>query len=190
MSNAIQIDTTSEWSKQQVTERFNAGEDQDFMFFWSEPSGPRSVMNQWHPSTFFYKNFKFSSAEQAMMAEKALLFGDVGTLYEILGAGSPRAAKALGRQVIGYVDKVWGAERLAIVRNINVAKFSQNPTMLKHLLSTGNRVLVEASPYDHIWGIGMTGDDPAASDPNLWQGRNLLGQALMEARDLFRPLNP
>ena len=55
--------------------------------------------------------------------------------------------------------------------------------MSDFLLSTGKRVLVETSPVDKVWGIGLAQDDDAATNPNLWKGENLLGFALMEVRE-------
>jgi len=51
------------------------------------------------------------------------------------------------------------------------------------LKNTNDRILVEASPVDPIWGIGMAKDHPQINDPSAWKGHNLLGFALMEVRD-------
>lgn len=117
-----------------------------------------------------------------MMAEKARLFGDEGTRQRILSAASPAQAKALGRQVAGFNDARWEAARFDIVVQANRAKFMQNEPLGACLLGTGNRVLVEASPVDRIWGIGLAADDPRASQPDQWRGLNLLGFALMVVR--------
>ena len=65
----------------------------------------------------------------------------------------------------------------------NYLKFSQNPHLRNYLINTGNRILVEASPYDRIWGIGISEKDAVQETPNNWRGLNLLGFALMEVRD-------
>lgn len=120
-----------------------------------------------------------------MMAEKAALFKDWGTLQEILECKSPRAVKALGRQVANYVDGVWAEHRLDLVTKINYAKFSQNAGMALALIETGTATLVEASPVDTIWGIGMDDKHPTVTDPSTWRGTNLLGHALMAVRTQF-----
>ena len=119
------------------------------------------------------------------MAEKARLFGD-DILVQILAAKSPAEAKKLGREIQGFDAEVWEAHKVDIVRAGNLHKFGQHKDLLKFLLSTGDRVLVEASPVDAIWGIGLAADAPEAADPARWRGPNLLGFALMEVRDELR----
>lgn len=111
---------------------------------------------------------------------------DSGTLIQIMECVNPRAVKALSRQVRNYNDDIWNAVRLAIVTEINYAKFNQNRNLKDLLLSTGDKVIVEASPYDRIWGIGLAPEHPDACTPSKWQGENLLGQALMKVRDRLR----
>lgn len=100
-----------------------------------------------------------------------------------MAAPSPSAAKKLGRRVRGFDDATWNERRYSIVVRGNVAKFAQHPDLRDFLLGTKNRVLVEASPVDRIWGIGLAEDDERAVDPKQWQGLNLLGFALMKVRD-------
>lgn len=118
-----------------------------------------------------------------MMAAKARLFGDDGLVPEILAASHPSEAKALGRKVRGFDDDVWARHRFDLVVAGNVAKFGQHAELRDFLLGTANRVLVEASPRDLIWGIGLGASDERASDPGSWRGLNLLGFALMETRE-------
>lgn len=118
-----------------------------------------------------------------MMAEKAALFDDQENRAQVLRAPTPNAAKALGRKVRGFNDKVWLQHRYDIVVRANQAKFSQNPQLNEYLLQTGSRVIVEASPVDNVWGIGLAQDSADANNPNLWKGLNLLGFALMQVRD-------
>jgi len=68
----------------------------------------------------------------------------------------------------------------------NMAKFGQHPDLREFLLGTGDRVLVEASPRDRIWGIGLAAGDERATSPDDWLGLNLLGFALMEVRHQLR----
>lgn len=117
-----------------------------------------------------------------MMFQKATLFGDHEIAQKILAAPNPGAAKALGRSVRGFVDAVWNEKRLEIVATGNHAKFGHHPELRAFLTGTKSRVLVEASPTDRVWGIGMAENDPHAEDPLAWRGLNLLGFALMIAR--------
>ncbi|MCL4163971.1 UNVERIFIED_CONTAM: hypothetical protein GTU68_044394 [Idotea baltica] len=120
-----------------------------------------------------------------MMAEKARLFKDDEMLDKILQAGSPAQAKKLGRQVHDFDQAIWESKRSEIVSQGNLHKFNQHPELKAFLLTTKNRVLVEASPRDTIWGIGLSAKNERASVPPKWRGKNLLGFALMEVRDLL-----
>lgn len=117
------------------------------------------------------------------MAEKAALFDDQENRAQVLRAPTPNAAKALGRKVRGFNDKVWLQHRYDIVVRANQAKFSQNQQLNEYLLQTGSRVIVEASPVDNVWGIGLAQDSADANNPKLWKGLNLLGFALMQVRE-------
>jgi ribA/ribD-fused uncharacterized protein len=121
-----------------------------------------------------------------MMAEKARLFGDADAEAAVIDAANPALAKAAGRTVRDFDDAVWERERFEIVVRGNVHKFAARPEMREYLLRTGSRVLVEASPRDRIWGIGMGAKNENAENPAAWRGLNLLGFALMEARDRLR----
>ena len=120
------------------------------------------------------------------MAQKAILFGAIDIAKRILADDDPGHAKALGRQVPNFKSEVWDAEKFYVVVRANELKFGQNPDLRDYLLSTGKRILVEASPADTIWGIGLTQDHPDASNPKRWKGENLLGFALMKVRDNLR----
>lgn len=117
-----------------------------------------------------------------MMAEKARLFGDEKIRTEILSISDPRTCKALGRKVKNFDKAVWDKNKEDIVRNGNFEKFMQNDTLRNFLLSTGEKVLVEASPTDRVWGIGLGKNNPDALDPQKWRGQNLLGFTLMAVR--------
>ena len=140
-------------------------------------------LSQWWPGTFEVDGVAYASAEHWMMAGKARLFGDHATLAKILAAPSPGAAKGLGRRVARFDDATWTAHRYELVVRGNVAKFGQDPALRGYLLGTAGRVLIEASPLDRIWGIGLAADDRRVADPAAWNGLNLLGFALMDARD-------
>ncbi|MBR8743129.1 NADAR family protein [Nocardiopsis sp. MG754419] len=157
-----------------------------YVHFWShEPSSngiSASCLSQWWPAEFRVDGATHSTAEHFMMIEKARLFGDSETATRIAAAGHPKEAKELGRQVRDFDEQTWERERFEIAVRGNVAKFGQNEELLRYLLGTKERVLVEASPRDRVWGIGIGRDDENAERPKYWRGRNLLGFALMEAR--------
>ena len=167
--------------------RFNAGEKMEYVFFWGHQTSRSGVtascFSQWYGAPFVIEGQRYPTAEHYMMAEKAALFGDQATRAQVLQAPNPGAAKALGRQVRGFDEETWLANRFSIVTRANEAKFAQNPELGLFLKQTGSRVLVEASPVDRIWGIGLAQDDENVNDPNLWRGLNLLGFALMRVRD-------
>jgi ribA/ribD-fused uncharacterized protein len=148
-----------------------------FTFFWRGP------FSQWHPSQFVVGGIAFSHAEQFMMYGKAMLFGDRETAGRILKAQTPKEQKALGRKVNGFDEAVWGLFREGVVFTGSYAKYTQNPALRKALLATRGTTLVEASPYDRVWGIGLGEDDPRARDRARWRGLNLLGEALTRVRE-------
>ena len=150
----------------------------ELTFFFTE----KSPFSQWFACSFTNDGVTFNCAEQFMMHGKALLFGDADAATKILAAAHPRQHKALGRKVKGFDDAVWKRERLNIVKAGSRAKFTQNAELLAQLLATKGTVLVEASPYDRIWGIGLAADDPHVENPLEWRGLNLLGFALMDVR--------
>jgi ribA/ribD-fused uncharacterized protein len=117
-----------------------------------------------------------------MMWRKARLFGDEATAARVLQVEHPNAAKTLGRGIANFDEDTWVRERFAVVVAGSIAKFGAHADLRAFLLGTGDRVLVEASPLDRVWGIGLAAADPAASDPARWRGLNLLGFALMHAR--------
>lgn len=150
--------------------------------FFSE----RDQFSNWFISEFEVKGIRFNCVEQMMMLAKARLFGDAITAEKILAASHPREHKALGRSVSGYDDEIWKERRGRIVAHGCYAKFSQNQVLREALLATGDTLLVEASPYDSIWGVGLGQHDPRILDPRQWKGQNLLGIALMQVRDRLR----
>lgn len=164
-----------------------AGRPVRWLMFWghrpqADGSVGRGCLSQWWPSPFTVDGVGYASAEHWMMAGKARLFGDAEAEERIRAAASPAEAKKLGRTVRGFDDRVWAARRTELVVEGNVAKFGQDPALRRFLLATSSRVLVEASPRDRVWGIGLSAADDRAADPARWPGLNLLGFALMEAR--------
>jgi ribA/ribD-fused uncharacterized protein len=145
-----------------------------------------SCLSQWWPSPFVVDGVEYGTAEHWMMARKARLFGDAEAERRVLASGHPAEAKKAGRLVRGFDEAVWERERFGIVVEGSVRKFASDGELGAFLLGTGERVLVEASPVDRVWGIGLAADDERAADPRRWLGPNLLGFALMEARDRLR----
>ena len=157
----------------------------ELVLFWKPPN----PFGQWTDSPFVVDGKSYRCAEQFMMAEKARLFGDEKIEQRILNSDSPREHKQLGRQVRNFEQNRWEAERCDIVFRGNVAKFMQNETFKTQLLVTGDRRMVEASPIDNIWGIGLAADNAHAYDESRWKGRNLLGNVLEEVRSHIRELD-
>ena len=158
-----------------------------YLYFWGHQPSPGGgvgpgCLSQWWPATFTVDGEDYPTAEHFMMVGKARLFGAEDIAQRILASPRPGAAKALGRQVPGFDEQAWADRRWDIVLRGNIAKFGQHADLGAFLAGTGQRVLVEASPIDAIWGIGLAVDDPGAGDPLRWQGLNLLGFVLMETR--------
>jgi ribA/ribD-fused uncharacterized protein len=166
----------------------NTGKPVKYLLFWGhqksrDGSVTKSCFSQWWESEFIDEGINYKTAEHFMMAEKAKLFDNVEVYQKIIECKSPAAAKKLGRQVKGFSQEIWRKHRFEIVKKANHLKFSQNPELKDFLLKTKKRVLVEASPVDKIWGIGLASDHNDAQNPKKWKGENLLGFALMEVRD-------
>ena len=165
-----------------------AGEPVDVLAFWGHrPNADGSVglgcLSQWWESAFTVDGVTYRTAEHWMMAGKARLFGDAEGLATVLATTNPGAAKAAGRKVRGFDEQVWSKARYPLVVEGNRAKFGQHPDLAEFLRRTGHRVLVEASPYDRIWGIGLGAANPSVAHPLRWKGLNLLGFALMDVRE-------
>lgn len=144
------------------------------------------MLSQWWPSAFTVDGVGYPTAEHWMMAGKARAFDDDEALRRVLAADDPAAAKRAGREVRGFDSAAWAARRVDVVVAGNRAKFGSAPALAGYLRSTGDAVLVEASPTDRIWGVGLDADDPRVADPDRWRGANLLGFALMRVRDTLR----
>jgi len=162
-----------------------------YLLFWGhQPPLADGVgqgcLSQWWPAAFTVDGVSYPSAEHYMMAAKARLCGDADAVAKILAAPHPGAAKALGRQVRGFDERRWAEHRFDVVVAGNMAKFGQHRQLRDYLAGTGSRVLVEASPQDRVWGIGLAADDERARSPEHWAGLNLLGFALMEVRHQLR----
>ncbi|MFI7404758.1 NADAR family protein [Streptomyces sp. NPDC049541] len=178
-------------SREALVRAVSAGARVKYLHFWGHRAradgrvGP-SCLSQWWPSPFTVDGVDYATAEHWMMAAKARLFDDPEAEQRVLSAGHPSQAKKAGRLVRGFDEAAWQRERFGIVVEGSVHKFAAHTDLREFLVSTGDRVLVEASPVDRVWGIGLRADDEAATDPTRWRGPNLLGFALMEARERLR----
>ncbi len=139
--------------------------------------------SNWHPATFRFRGIEFNCTEQFMMFCKAKLFKDEETARKILLAKTPREQKALGRAVRNFEQGTWDAKCEGYVRVGCLEKFRQNPAMGKVLLDTMGTELVEASPTDRIWGVGLSAHDPRIVVKALWRGENRFGKVLMQVRE-------
>ena len=178
------------YSLKWLTSKFDAGEALKFIFFYGHTSKNfeavgKFVFSQWFPAPFVVDSIEYKTAEHWMMAQKALLFDDHAAFERIISAVKPGEVKEIGRQIMGFDEIIWRDRRFDIVITGNIHKFKQNAALGKYLMDTGDRIIVEASPTDIVWGIGLPQDAKFIDNPYTWDGLNLLGFALMEARDFL-----
>lgn len=147
-----------------------------YVFFWN------GIYSQWYEAPMTINGVLYRCAEQYMMHQKALFFGDHEIAEKIMLTSHPKDQKTLGRQIKNFNLDRWTKVCLGIVYKGNYAKFTQNEDLKKELLQTGDRIIVEASPFDQIWGIGMGENEEGIEDPINWKGQNLLGWAIMMVR--------
>lgn len=183
-----------------LIKKFESGDTLKYIFFWGHTNKSNEEVgnfcfSQWFECPFTVDNITYKTAEHWMMARKALLFNDRIVFDKILRCDKPGEAKELGRQIVGYDDQTWNEKKFDIVKLGNIHKFNQHPKFADYLLKTENRILVEASPVDTIWGIGLSQDSKDINNIYSWRGQNLLGFALMATRDFiksfghFKPLD-
>ena len=174
-------------NRQALIDHLKQGGSVKYLHFWGHTLKSehidKSCLSQWFPASFVIDGDTYLTAEHFMMAQKARLFNDAVMLESVLGCEHPAEAKKFGRQVKNFEAEIWNRHCFDYVVAGNVAKFVQNPALRAFLLNTKERVLVEASPRDRIWGIGMGAANENACNPEKWRGKNLLGFALMVARE-------
>lgn len=172
------------FTKKIIQSMHNSGEKLDYILFW-KPTGEdqKKYMCQWYISPFKVDGVWYRSTEHWMMIQKAQLFDDQIAVDKMMVTIEPQDVKRLGRSVNNFDQNKWDCHKSSIVYMGNKAKFSQNEDLKNYLIGTGSKILVEASPYDAIWGIGMGEEDEDATNPNKWKGQNLLGFALMKVRE-------
>lgn len=159
--------------------RYNQGERFDYVFFFTS----KEYFSNWYEASFIVDGVYYWCTEQYMMAKKAELFGDSFILDKIMKSTRQDEIKKLGRQIRGFNDEIWDANKIGIVFDGNYAKFTMNPMLKNYIMKQKGKVLVEASPYDKIWGIRMDKRDVGIENPNNWRGQNCLGFTLMAVRD-------
>lgn len=167
----------------------------EIVFFWKQ-YGQHGYLTNWYSHTGFNgakqgkRTHYYYNTEQWMMYWKACLFKDNEIATQILKTSDPKTIKALGRQVKGFRWEVWEQNARSIVYEGCLLKFSQNPSLKRLLLSTGDKLLVEASPYDKLWGIGLDEYTALKTPKPEWPGKNWLGICLMAIRDHLRNSKP
>jgi len=154
-------------------------ETEKFTFFYQSAS----PFSQWHSCFFQVNDLAYSCAEQYMMHQKAIVFGDIESADKIMKAKTPREQKALGRKVRNFDAAVWEVEAKKVVYKANYAKFTQNKKLFDVLMTTDGTTLVEASTSDKIWGIGLDAQDARAYSRETWCGTNWLGEVLTQLRE-------
>ena len=154
----------------------------NIIYFWGTRE-EHGYLSNWYKSKFIVQDIEYSCVEQFMMYKKAILFEDTLTGKKILSAKSPATIKKLGKSVTPFIESIWKEKREEIVYEGIRAKFEQNPELLQKLLATGDAMLVEASPQDSIWGIGLSAAEARRVSPDKWEGENLLGKILMRVRE-------
>lgn len=145
---------------------------------------PFGFLSQFYLTNFSDGVFQYGCAEQYMMAKKAQLFGDMPNLYRVLACDKPQDCKNIGREVRNFNPRVWENVKWEIVFTGNLYKFTQNLDLQKKLLATTG-ILVEASPDDKIWGIGLSQANAEQIEKYRWPGQNLLGKILTSIRDIL-----
>jgi ribA/ribD-fused uncharacterized protein len=176
-----------DWLKQEIEKGLQV----EFLFFWGHTPKEdgvidKSCFSQWFPAPFIVDGITYRTAEHWMMAKKAELFNDDEMLKKILDSDDPSDAKKMGRKVKNFDPEIWSKACFEMVIEGNQYKFSQHDELKKFLLDTADKIIVEASPRDSIWGIGLSQNALEARNPFTWGGTNLLGFALMEVRDRLK----
>lgn len=150
------------------------------------PEEKNGYLSNWYLSPLTIKGISFSSMEQYMMYQKAILFDDMEIGKQILAVQHPAIVKELGRKVSGFDEHTWNGVRQIIVYEGLIAKFSQNEELKQKLLTSGNALLAECAVKDRIWGIGLSMQDSKRFHPKEWKGQNLLGYTLMMVREKLK----
>jgi ribA/ribD-fused uncharacterized protein len=143
-----------------LIDQYENGETLEFLYFWGHSNTynqdvGKFCFSQWFESIFIVEGKTYYNAEQWMMAQKAQLFEDDMVYEQILATSRPADVKELGRKVKGFNEEIWNEKRFEIVKLGNIHKFNQNRAFGNYLLKTENKIIIEASPNDAVWGIGL-----------------------------------
>lgn len=160
----------------------NVHKTDEYVFFYG------GIYSQWAKIPMQIGSLNYNCCEQYMMSEKARLFNDFDVMSRILKTNDPALQKKIGRSVKNFDKKKWEENARQIVFTGNYAKFNQNADLKEQLLATGDKIIVEASPWDCIWGVGLAASDEKIFDPKNWRGTNWLGEAIMEVRKILKQL--
>ena len=155
-------------------------ETETHIYFWG------SLFSNWANTPFKYKNISFENSEQAYMWEKCMFFGQEGMAEDVLFSKEPRECKSIGRSIPNFDEAKWSEISFQVMRDVNLEKYRQHKDSLKFLKESGDKIIVEASPFDKIWGIGLHYDEEDVLDESKWKGQNLLGKVLMEVRETLK----
>ena len=173
-------------SIEKLLEYHSQGRRIKYLFFWNHiergSTVSKACLSQWYEAPFVFEDEYYLTAEHFMMAQKAKLFNDMKSFEKILQANHPGEAKKIGREIKDFDEILWQRNRFKITKHGNMLKFNQNQKLKTFLLTTSNRILVEASPKDMIWGIGLDEKNTNIENPFKWKGLNLLGFVLMAVR--------
>ena len=151
----------------------------EYLFFYTK-NNINGYLSNFYIAPFIIDNKNYDSVERYMHYQKALLFNDLITAEKIYKCSTPYQCKQLGRQVKNFKENIWNLNKEKIVYDGVYNKFKQNIYLKNKLLSTKSKILVEASPYDRIWGIGYN-ETIALENIEKW-GSNLLGKILNNVR--------
>jgi len=152
---------------------------EEFIFYF----GPDSIYSHWYKSNFIISKQDFCCVEQYLMYQKAILFKGADTAKKILNSSNPARHRHLGKQVAGFNKQLWHQKCKQFAFDGELAKFYQSRALKEKLLQTIGKSFAEASPYDRIWGIGLSMSNPKIFDRTQWRGRNWSGEVLELVRD-------
>ena len=154
--------------------------------FFHNPDEENGYLSNWYLCSFKDSENSYTSTERYMMYKKAILFNDLDTAKKILSTSSVSKIKSYGREVKNFNEEIWDNNKMNIVTEGNYLKFSQNDSLRKQLLETGDTTLAECAVKDTIWGIGLSMTSSLRFDKSNWRGENLLGKCLMTVRERLK----
>ena len=150
-----------------------------FVLFFSK----NDMMSNFYPKQFKHQKHIFSNSEQAFMWRKAMFFKDYEIAHRILTkAHQPNYAKSLGRKVKNFDNEQWDRVRYDIMKEVVKDKINQFDELQVFVRNNKDKIFVEASPFDAIWGVKLSENDDKILDPSNWNGRNLLGEIYNELK--------